>query len=355
MSQAISNKVLVDTTNYCWMICDYTVSGTTLNYTLSFYYEKGCAQLDNAWIRLGSNIQWQDAGRIHNYEGVLSSPHTVAIHSGSFGISSGSNTITFGITKYNGVDVQGLFQVSGATPPTGKTVSVDSYTDTSVTLDVSITSWGDPVPATGKYIEGALCLYNTYSGNPRRWQKEDDVTEAFITVDNNSYTDPNAPLTIQGNTKYFYGSYATNTYAGTGSTAGTVVTLPAYITGVTVNDLTHHNIEFTVLHDAEGSEYTVSDEYSFDQVTWTPFFDSITVIVPTDRTVYFRRTSTAGVTPVYSVYVEPSVLGLAYGSVNNESKEIKKWYGSVNNQSKKIVKTYGSLNGLSKLIYEDLS
>ena len=56
MSQAISNKVLVQSSKYCWMICDYTMSGTTLNYSLSFYFEGGCAQLDNAWIKVGSTI-----------------------------------------------------------------------------------------------------------------------------------------------------------------------------------------------------------------------------------------------------------------------------------------------------------
>lgn len=41
----------------------------------------------------------------------------------------------------------------------------------------------------------------------------------------------------------------------------------------------------------------------------------------------------------------------SYGSVNGQSKEIKKLYGSVNGLSKEITKLYGSVNGVSKLIY----
>lgn len=350
MAQAISNKVLVDSTNYCWMVCDYTVTGTTLNYTLSFHYDKGCAQLDGAYITDNGVGIWSNNGRIHNYEGSLTYSHDVAIHSGSATLSAGAHTITFGITKYNGVALAGSFQVTGGTPPTGLQVSVDSYTDTSATLDVSITSWGTPAAATGKYIEAAVLGTSTY-GAPYRINSESDVTEAFITVDN---TTPGA-LTIQGNTKYYYGMYAYNGTLSASTVGGQFTTAPAKITGVQVTDLTHHNIEFTVQHDPEGSEYTVTDEYSFDEITWTPFFGTVTVVVPRNSTIYFRRTSTAGTTQTFSVYVEPSIIGLAYGSVNGQSEEIIKWYGSVNGQSKKITKVYGSENGLSTLIYEDAS
>lgn len=354
MAQAISNKVLVDTTNYCWMICDYTMAGTTLNYTLTFHFDKGCAQLDGAYIRDNGADIWANAGRVHSFEGSLTYSHDVAIHSGSVTLGAGAHTITFGITKYNGVAVAGSFNVTGGSAPTGLQVSVDSYTDTSATFDVSITSWGSPVPATGKYIEAAILGTSTYSGDPRRWSTEADVTEAFIVVDNTSRTGSPA-LTVQGNTQYHYGMFANNGTLFASTVPGTFVTKPAYITGVTAVDLHRHNIECTVSHAAEGSAYTVSDEYSFDEVNWTPFFDTVTIVVPSARTIYFRRSSTAGVTPTYSIYVEPTPLGIAYGSVNNQSEEIVKWYGSVNNQSKKIVKMYGSENGLSKMIYEDVS
>lgn len=354
MAQAISNKVLVDTTNYCWMVCDYTVTGMTLDYTLTFHYDKGCAQLDGAYIRDNGTDIWANAGRVHSFEGSLTYSHDVAIHSGSATLGAGNHTITFGITKYNGVALAGSFNVTGGSAPTGLQVSVDSYTDTSATFDASITSWGSPVAATGKYLEAAILTGNTYMQNPRRWNVEYDETEAFIPVDNSSYTGTPA-LTIQGNTQYYYGMYANNGTLFTSTVPGTFVTKPAYITGVTAVDLHHHNIECTVLHDQEGSQYTVTDEYSFDEVNWTPFFDTITIVVPSARTIYFRRSSTAGITPTYSIYVEPTPLGIAYGSVNNQSEEIVKWYGSVNNQSKKIVKMYGSKNGLSKMIYEGVS
>lgn len=41
-----------------------------------------------------------------------------------------------------------------------------------------------------------------------------------------------------------------------------------------------------------------------------------------------------------------------YGSVNNQTKRVKKLYGSVNGQTKLIKKLYGSVNGETKLVYE---
>lgn len=41
-----------------------------------------------------------------------------------------------------------------------------------------------------------------------------------------------------------------------------------------------------------------------------------------------------------------------YGSVNSQTKEIKKLYGSVSDQTKLIRKLYGSVNGQTKLIYQ---
>lgn len=42
---------------------------------------------------------------------------------------------------------------------------------------------------------------------------------------------------------------------------------------------------------------------------------------------------------------------IVYGSVNGETKMIKKMYGSVNGQAKEIKKLYGSVNGVTKRIY----
>ena len=42
-----------------------------------------------------------------------------------------------------------------------------------------------------------------------------------------------------------------------------------------------------------------------------------------------------------------------YGSVNDQSKLVRKFYGPVNGQTKRVMKIYGSVNGKTKLIYED--
>ena len=113
---AESTHIKVDNTNYCWMVCEYNVSGQNMEYNLYFHFDKGCAQLDNAWIKLGSSYVWQNTGRIHNYEGNLSYAHNVSIHSGSCSLAVGTNSFTFGIVKYNGVSTNGSFNITVSPP-----------------------------------------------------------------------------------------------------------------------------------------------------------------------------------------------------------------------------------------------
>jgi hypothetical protein len=44
-----------------------------------------------------------------------------------------------------------------------------------------------------------------------------------------------------------------------------------------------------------------------------------------------------------------------YGSVNGQTKKIKKFYAPVNGATKKIKKIYASVGGETKLIFEDLT
>lgn len=114
---AESTHIKVDNTNYCWMVCEYNVSGLSMEYNLYFHFDKGCAQLDNAWIKLGGAVVWQNTGRIHNYEGKLTYAHNVSIHSGSCTLAYGSNSFTFGITKYSGSPTSGAFTITVSPPP----------------------------------------------------------------------------------------------------------------------------------------------------------------------------------------------------------------------------------------------
>lgn len=153
MAQAISNKALVRNNKYCWMICDYTMSGDVMNYTLSFYFEGGDAQLDNAWIKVGGNTVWSNPGRVMNYTGQDSrGVYTFTIHSGSTYIS-GAQTVSFGITKYSGVQLSGAFTTSAMTPPSGLHCILNSVAWNSVNGTFSVDNWGGSAP---DYIAGRL-------------------------------------------------------------------------------------------------------------------------------------------------------------------------------------------------------
>ena len=202
MAQAISNKVLVQTSKYCWMICDYSMSGSTLSYTLSFKFEGGCAQLDNAYIKYknGSDI-WRNSGRVHNYEGnPMQSGHTVSIHSGTVTIS-GSQTIQFGITKYSGVSCTGEFTVTGATAPTGGAVQYNSCTYNSVNIKTSITGWGTGYGSGTNRLAPCVCSNNATASNwlsqPRqvKWIETTSLTNTSdVTTANSTAYDGGWPI-----------------------------------------------------------------------------------------------------------------------------------------------------------------
>lgn len=238
------------------------------------------------------------------------------------------------------------------TAPTGLDVSLDSFTDTSATLSASVSSYGNPASATGRYIEADVLGTSTF-GAPYRYATATDVSSSIFVVNNNSQTASANPLTIVGNTQYWYGAYANNTQKYVSIVKGDFVTLPAYITSVGSVDNGHGSITFMVNHNTEGSAYTVQNQYSLNQTTWVNMTGStVNLTLDDTTTVYFRRSSTAGVTPVVSKTVTPFFNRFIYLSVGGESKKAKKIYTSVNGVSKKVKKVYASVNGVSKLVYK---
>lgn len=234
--------------------------------------------------------------------------------------------------------------------PEGLDASVSSKTDTSATINVSVTSYGNPASASGRYLRGAVLGSSTY-GDPYRYTDASNVSSASVLVDNSSSMGTTT-LNITGNTEYYYGAYANNTQKSVNIVKGTFVTLPAYITSVGSVDNGHGSITFTVNHNAEGSAYTVQNQYSLDQTTWTNMSNSVTFSLADTTTVYFRRTSTAGTTPVVSKTVTPFFNRFVYVGVGGVSKKSKKIYVGVNGQSKLVKKIYVGVNGQSKLVYK---
>lgn len=259
------------------------------------------------------------------------------------------NWYTYG--RYDYTSTSGTVPVGGTAPAT-PTVTIASITDTGASFNVAVSDYGTPSAASGRYIEAAILAQNTY-GETYRYAKAVDTSTATITVSNTSYY--GGSLTIVPNTLYYYGAYATNTALSAKTVAGQLLTLPAYITSVTVADDGHNNMTISVIHAAEGSDDTALTEYSYDQTNWVAVQDEFHLSIYTATTLYLRRENTTGATPVYTVNIVPATTIRLYGSVNSQAKEVRKLYGSVNLQAVRIRKLYGSVNGRSKLIFEDNS
>lgn len=238
----------------------------------------------------------------------------------------------------------------GAVAPSGLSVSISSIADTGASFSVSLSSYGTPSSADGRYIEAAIMGQSTYGGK-YRYDIAKNKTSSKITVTNSSKTNSSNPLTIIPNTQYWYGAYATNTSLSISKVQGTFVTRPAYITSITANDVGQGEVYFTVNHASEGSANTVVTELSYDKETWQTVSDEFNLSLSEQTTLYVRRSNNSGSTPIFSISVTPSTRVKLYGSVNNQAKEIKKLYGSINGQSVRIRKLYASVNGRSKLIF----
>ena len=238
----------------------------------------------------------------------------------------------------------------GAVAPSGLSVSISSIADTGASFSVSLSSYGTPSSADGRYIEASIMGQSTYGGK-YRYDIAKNKASSTITVNNSSKTNSSNPLTIVPNTQYWYGAYATNTSLSISKVQGTFVTRPAYITSITAHDVGQGEVYFTVNHAAEGSANTVVTELSYDQKTWQTVSDEFNLSFSEQTTLYVRRSNNSGSTPIFSISVTPSTRVKLYGSVNNQAQEIKKLYGSVNGQSVRIRKLYASVNGRSKLIF----
>ena len=269
----------------------------------------------------------------------------------SFYLANSATSCTMYVTGPDGNFAFTLWGIpQGAVAPSGLNVSISSIADTGASFSVSLSSYGTPNSANGRYIEASIMGQSTYGGK-YRYDIATNKASATISVNNSSKTNSSNPLTIVPNTQYWYGAYATNTSMSTSTVKGTFITLPAYITSITANDIGQGEVYFTVNHASEGSANTVVTEFSYDQETWQTVSDEFNLSLSEQTTLYVRRSNNSGSTPIFSISVIPSTRVKLYGSVNNQAQEIKKLYGSINGQSVRIRKLYASVNGRSKLIF----
>lgn len=219
------------------------------------------------------------------------------------------------------------FNASSSSPAT-PSVSIASIQEFGATLNVSLSSYGQPSGEANRYIEGAVLGQSTYGGR-YRYKTQKAVNSATFVVDNSGATNANNPLTIVPNTQYWYGAYATNTAMANNTVAGTFITRPASISSLTTNDLGHGNISISVSHGTEGSAANVSTEYSTDGETWLAAPEPFVVHISQATTISVRRRNSSGATPVATTSVVPFVSAKLYCSVDGAAADIKKLYAPI--------------------------
>ena len=251
-----------------------------------------------------------------------------------------------------------------SSPPTGRACSNVQRLQNGFTATVSITGWGENNTGTvDRYRE--LQVWTASSSGlvePRRYQPvRGDTMSSTITCNNSS----SGSLTINPNTEYTLGIYATNGASSTGSTrVGNYTTLPPTTT-ISNTAVTTSSATFTYSVPNQGGKYNMTLKYQLDSgslVTVTTLTGSgtksgsftVSGLTPgTTHTVTASLTTSAGEvvsnTVTFTTSQPPIKL---YGSVSGKTKLVRKLYGSVNGQTKEIKKLYGSVNGKTKLIYQ---
>lgn len=320
----------------------YHTAGGYTGYTGSFTYGAGGSSASGSWSNARVNPYWETFMSI------------------SFSISQGGGDYTIWCSGYSYNDFSVSVHIpSQYTAPTGLSVSIAEKYPTGAKFNVSVSSYGNPSSASGRYIEAAILNQNTY-GATYRFSTASNTSSSAITVNNNS---TGGTLTVQPNKEYYYGAYASNTQRNTSKVQGTFVTLAEAPT-LSVNTLGETDVVMNYSTTADGNKYTKSVQYSLDNgSTWTTgatvstgsaSSGTFTISGLTDDTSYTlkcRVSTTAGNTNGTDVTFTTLESHKLYGSVAGKTKKIVKLYGSVAGKTKEITKLYASVGGQTKRIF----
>ena len=262
-------------------------------------------------------------------------------------------------TCSNSINYTLTFDAS-ATAPATPTVTLKETYPNGAKFGVSVSSYGSPSSASGRYIEAAILGSGTY-GAPYRYATVSNTTSSDITVTSSS----SGTLTVNPNTQYSYGGYANNTVLSTSTVTGTFVTLAAAPT-VTYENLRPTMVSLRWSVSADGGKYNRQIQYSVNGGAWVTGATAtsgnassgsfmVGLSPNTSYTINTRVNTTAGATAGPTIqFTTPANVGI-YCSVNNTRKKVKRIYCSVNGERKKVKKIYCSVGGVAKLAYEDAS
>lgn len=294
------------------------------------------------WNYTGSAGITVAGGQQNVWQGIYQASRTYASSAGGTTIYVGWKVENDNSGYLGGSGVAAITLPTANTPPTGLAASNIRPGTNGFTANVSITGWG--IGSGDKYKTLHCYTYNATSlVLPRRYQRSyGDNLSGDITVDNNSVDD--GGLTIQANTRYTLGMYASNGSVGTSVVrVGNYATL-AYAPSLSATPIDDSSVLITYSLQADGGNYAKNVQYSLDNGnTWvtaatintgsaTTGNFAITGLTPDTSYTMKTRVSTAagetdGADVTFKTFPPYEPHGDFYGSVNDMSKQINDFYG----------------------------
>lgn len=287
----------------------------------------------------------------------------------TFDSSRSGNTITCSWSTSD--NVSSYFSGSGsasitlptaATAPTGLAVTLDDFGVDWAKMTVSISSWGTPSSASGRWLEAGVAGQNAWQSPSLRSAIVSNPSGLSTTITVNNSSSRYTTLDITGNTKYYYGGYASNTEATASTITGTFITLPPAPT-ITVSDITDTAATLNWSTPADGNAYSKAIIISGTGISATiatvstgsassGTYRLTGLKASTDYTITYSAQTTAGNSSAglvsFSTTTSPASF---YGSASGKAVKIHSFYGSVNGKTSGVRKLYASVGGKTKLIF----
>lgn len=300
-------------------------------------------------------------GQQNVWQGIYSASRT-------FDASRSGNTIYVGwrVTNDNsgylgGSAVAAITLPQAYTTPSGLSVSVAEVYTTGAKFNVSISSYGNPSSANGRWIEAGFAGQNAWQSPSLRSAIAKNTTSAQIVVDNNSTQ--TSTLTINPNTMYYYGGYASNTQRNISTVSGSITTLADTPT-LSVTRIGETSVTVSYSTPADGGKYAKIIQYSLDNgTTWTTgatvntgaassgTFEISNLHNGTTYTMKCRANTSAGNTAGSDVVFTTLESYKIYVPVNGKTKKVKKVYCEVGGKTKAVKKIYASVSGKTKRVF----
>ncbi len=254
-----------------------SVSGSNVSAYMRYYRSGSYTYQDQAFPTPTMTIDgtnYSDTGfKNRVYNGISVGDVSTTTYTKS--CANGNRTVTFTAGSGYRSDFAGTWSktvnVNVSSPPTGLSVSLTGRTWNSVTATVSVSSYGQPSSASGRYIElGVMPSSNTAYGNPYRYATASNTSSSSITV-NNSSNHGSTVITLRGCYAFKVGGYASNTSQSTSTINGTVYYLPpSPLTTLSVASQTYVNntttkvkLNITGGNSTNNEDVTVTTEYRY--------------------------------------------------------------------------------------------